>query len=114
MNFVFVYLIHRFFYRIWEFFSHWYFKGSWEFFSAWRRWFRFIDSQFSFRITLRYFFQPLYGDYTFTGRVLGFVFRFFRVFFASLFFLLGSLFFLAGYLFWILMPVYFLFRAFLG
>ena len=40
---------------------------------------RSLDATFALAVTVRYFFHPLYRDYTLVGRILGVVFRSFRI-----------------------------------
>ncbi|MDO8752043.1 MAG: hypothetical protein Q7J22_00605 [Candidatus Wolfebacteria bacterium] len=79
MDFAPTYLIYRFFYRLIQFFHDWYVHGSRNaahlFISLLER----LDRVFAVKITALYFFRPLYGDYTVVGRVLGIMFRSFRI-----------------------------------
>jgi len=43
-----------------------------------------INNQLSFTVNLRLIFTPLFGDYTFMGRFIGFIFRFIEIIFGSL------------------------------
>ncbi|MDO8601644.1 MAG: hypothetical protein Q7R62_00720 [bacterium] len=76
---VITYLLGRTVYRIKLFFSDWYIGG-----------FRFVsrrtidlleslDRTWALAITFKNIFQPLYQDHTFTGRILGFIFRSIRI-----------------------------------
>ena len=73
------YLLHRFFYRIFDFFRHWYVDGSrviaHTFISTLER----IDRSLAVKITLQHFFEPLYKDYSIIGRILGVFFRSIRI-----------------------------------
>ena len=73
------YLFGRFFYRIWLFLSDWYI-GSFRL--IWRKTIDLLESldrTLAVWITFKNLFQPLYQDRTFTGRILGFLFRSLRV-----------------------------------
>lgn len=104
MDFAPAYLVQRFFYRLVDFFHHWYVDGS----RAIGR--RFIgtleaaDQAFAVKITLRYFFQPLYKDYTVIGRIMGVVFRTGRIAIGLAVYLLVAVLFLAFYLAWLATP----------
>lgn len=110
MNFFWVYLIQRFFLRAIEFFRHWYIKSF--FITAHKAVdvFRSMDQFWALRITLRYFFQPLYGDYSIVGRVLGFIFRSGRVVVAVLLYAAVFSVFLTGYFIWLMIPPYIIFK----
>jgi len=105
MDFAPVYLVERFFYRFVNFFHHWYVDGS--------RWLghKFLnllsdmDKTLAIQITLRYFFAPLYGDYSIIGRILGVIFRTGRIVIAAVFYLFITIIFILVYLIWIAIPV---------
>jgi hypothetical protein len=106
MDFSLVYLVHRFFYRVFDFFHHWYMDGS--------RWFgrKFIgmltglDKTFALKVTLEHFFEPLYGDYTAIGRILGAIFRTVRVLIGLVIYCFVSVIALALYLAWLAIPAF--------
>ena len=106
----FPYLIYRFFYRIWLFLLHWYGDG---FFFAWNmllETLRSLDRVIALKITLRYFFQPLYRDYTTVGYLLGFIFRSIRVVFGALLYLIIFVIALSLYCAWAAIPLYLIYR----
>lgn len=112
MSFSVVYLIQRFFYRIYKFFYDWYVGGFLAIGGAAVVVFEGLDQTVAFEITLRHLFEPLYQDRTILGYILGFIFRFFRVLvggvlYASLFLLT-----LAIYLAWAVIPIYLIFLAY--
>jgi len=78
-RFAFVYIIYSTFVAIVEFFTHWYVGG----FRAGTHWLLEVlarlDRFFAFKITLRYFGQPLFQDRSMVGYVLGFIFRTLRL-----------------------------------
>lgn len=99
-----VYLVRRAFYRIADFFHHWYVDGSrvlaHKFISILEE----TDKSLAIRLTLKYFFQPLYKDYTVVGRILGVVFRSGRILVGGIFYLFIGVVFLVIYLVWVLVP----------
>lgn len=111
MDFAPVYLIQRFLYRILDFFHHWYVDGSrligHKFISTLED----ADRTFALKITLRYFFQPLYKDYTVIGRILGFFFRTARILLGAALYFVIIILFLIFYLAWVLLPATILFYA---
>lgn len=66
-----VYLIQRFFYRIWQFLSHWYVGGYFVIGGKFLNILEYLDQTIALRITLKYFWQPLYRDYSFIGYMIG-------------------------------------------
>lgn len=112
MDFALGYIVGRFFYRIYGFFHHWYIDGSRRFLAYGFDAFSDLDQIFAVRMTVRYFFHPLYKDYSIVGRILGIVFRSGRLVVAfALYGMLGALF-LAAYLLWCLVPLLILFYIF--
>ncbi|MBI4085710.1 MAG: hypothetical protein HY433_00470 [Candidatus Liptonbacteria bacterium] len=104
MNFSLIYLANRFFYRLFDFFHHWYVDGSRVFFHHFISFLERLDRYFAVKITVRYFFRPLYGDYTIMGRVLGVFFRSARILIGSAVYLFFSAIFLVVYFLWLLVP----------
>lgn len=104
MDFAPVYLIQRFFYRFVDFFHHWYVDGSrvigHRFMTALTE----ADRSLALKITLRYFFRPLYGDYTVIGRILGIIFRTGRIIIGAVVYVVIAFLFLLLYLAWLAVP----------
>src|SRR6267154_172114 len=98
MDFSLVYLAQRFFYRTFDFFHHWYIDGSRAFGRTFIATLTGIDETMAFAITLRYFFQPLYKDYTIMGRILGVIFRTGRILIGAFVYLFIIAVFAAAYL----------------
>src|SRR3989344_4716217 len=71
MSFAPLYLLNRLFFRISDFFHHWYIDGSRAILHRCTSVFESLDQTFALRITLRYFWKPLYGDYSIVGRIFG-------------------------------------------
>lgn len=113
MSFSLVYLVHRFFYRIYDFLRHWYVGG---FLAIARRTLAILerlDRTFALRITLRYFLKPLYQDYSILGYVLGFFFRTGRLLAGGVVYLAVVAIAAAVYLFWAGLPFYIVAKGFL-
>jgi hypothetical protein len=111
MDFALVYLLQRFFYRFFDFFHHWYIDGSRVFAHAFISALEAADRTFAVSITLKYFFQPLYRDYTAIGRILGIVFRTGRIIIGAAVYLAIALLFAAAYLVWLAVPATVIFYA---
>src|SRR5262245_26424479 len=111
MNFALGYLAYRFFYRIGDFFHHWYIDGSRRFGHSFISSLETLDDSFAVLITLNHFFEPLYGDYSVIGRILGVIFRTGRVIVGASIYAVLTAIFLAAYLVWLLVPIIPLFNV---
>ena len=111
MNFALFYLIRRAIYRILDFFHHWYVDGSRVLVHKFVSVLEGADKSIAIRLTVRYFFQPLYKDYTVVGRILGVIFRSGRILIGGVFYLFLGLVFAAVYLVWVLIPPAVIFLA---
>ena len=99
-----IYLIDRFFYRIFDFFRHWYVNGSRKIAHVFILSLENIDRSLAIKITLRHFFEPLYKDYSVIGRLLGIIFRLGRVVVGLVTYVVVMVCFLCVYLAWIAIP----------
>ena len=106
MDFAFSYIISRFFYRIAEFLRHWYVVGTYTYTDFVMGVLRRMDRTLAWRITLKYLFKPLYGDYSALGYVIGFTFRVFRLFVGGAAYLAVFVAALFIYVLWLSFPVY--------
>lgn len=105
-----VYLFNRFFYRIKEFFRHWYVKSFFIYTNFVVSFLERVDRVFAFKITLRFIFHPLYGDYSALGYILGFIFRIGRLAVGGLIHLAAIAIAIILYLIWLLAPIYIVYR----
>src|SRR5258708_1824788 len=105
MDFAPAYLLQRFFYRFLDSFHHWYVDGSRAIAHKFIETLENVDRTVALKITVRYFFQPLYRDYSIIGRILGIIFRSGRVVIGVVFYLFITAIFLALYLIWLAVPV---------
>ena len=65
-----------------------------------------LDKTFAITLNLRYFFAPLYKDYSIMGRILGIIFRTIRIIIGTIIYFFISILFLGIVLFWIfLLPL---------
>lgn len=111
MNFALTYLVYRFIYRIVGFLHDWYVHGSRRFFHAFISFLEYFDRTFAVIITLRHIFEPLYGDHSIVGRIVGPVFRSGRIVIGVALYAILALLFLAAYFAWMLVPPFLLFHA---
>jgi len=95
------YLLHRFFYRIYDFFRHWYVGGSRLIAHTFISTLENIDRSFAVKITLQHFFEPLYKDYSMIGRILGVFFRSVRILIGGMVYAAVTAFFALAYVAWI-------------
>lgn len=111
MSFSLVYLLQRFFYRIYEFLRHWYVGSFLAVTHKTLNILEALDRRLALRITLRYLFRPLYQDYTVLGYILGFIFRSGRLILGSIIYL--SIFIIAAaiYLAWAVAPFYIIYKG---
>ena len=112
MDFAFPYIISRFFYRIVEFLRHWYVTGTYKYADFVMAALRRMDRTLAWRITLKYLFKPLYGDYSALGYVMGFVFRLFRLFVGAIIYLVVFVVALFVYFLWLSLPAYLIVKLF--
>ncbi len=114
MSFSIVYLVERFFYRIFQFIYHWYVGGFFWFVRSALNFLEALDRFFALKITLRYLFRPLYQDYTLIGYILGFIFRSGRLIGGGLVYLAVLIVAAGLYAIWAALPVYILYKGFYG
>lgn len=90
--------------RIAGFFAHWYVDGSRAFLARYRDASRSLEGLVASRSMLHLLFRPLYGDYSFVGRIIGPIFRTGRLAIGALAHLALAAAFLAAWLLWVLLP----------
>lgn len=105
------YLLHRFFYRIFYFFRSWYVGGSRMIAHGFISVLESMDRSLAVKITLAHFFEPLYKDYSIIGRILGIIFRFFRVVIGAVIYAVVAVFFIVAYVAWVAVPPVLIFLA---
>ena len=111
MDFSLAFIVRRFLSRIYDFFHHWYTHGSRRIGHSYVNYLSQLDEVFALKVTIRYFTQPLYKDYTIVGRILGIVFRTGRIIIGGLFYLCASFVFLVAYILWLATPIVLLLYA---
>ncbi len=114
MDFSLVYLVNRFFYRLFDFFHHWYVDGSRWFGRRTIKVFTELDKTFAVRVTLEHLFEPLYKDYTVIGRILGAIFRTARLFIGFAVYAVVALVIVVCYLVWLAIPAFTLYAIVSG
>ncbi len=114
MNFALGYLGYRFLYRIADFLRHWYVKSIKIYSNFVLDQLSTLDYTIAWKITLKHLFEPLYGDYSFVGRILGFIFRFIRIVGGGALYLAIFAVAIILYLIWMLVPAYIILRIVSG
>jgi len=87
-----------------DFFHFWYIRNSADY---WRRkivFLRGVERDIGIIVNLRMITQPIYGDYTFAGRIIGPIFRLGRVLFGCLIFFISLVAVIIIYIVYLLMP----------
>src|SRR3989344_5038536 len=106
MAFAVLYLVRHFFFHIAEFFRHWY-ANTFRIIGHWLmnnlEW---LDQTLALRVTLRHLFDPLYGDYTITGRIIGPMFRVVRILIALILYPVLMSIAIAAYVVWAFIPLF--------
>lgn len=102
MNFALTYLVGRLIYRIGDFLKHWYVHSAKMYANYVIDQLSALDRSLAWGITFRHFFEPLYKDYSFLGRVLGVFFRTLRFAFGTVVYALIFIVAVLIYLIWAL------------
>ena len=110
MNVSLVYLLTHLGRRVLDFFRHWYVDGflratHWTL-NALER----LDRKFAFRVTVKYWFHPLYQDYTVIGYFFGFIFRTLRIAAALAVYGLATLLAFGLFLLWAAAPIFVIYQ----
>ncbi len=103
---VFVYLGEQLLFRIAEFLRHWYLGSARVYFNFLIERFHDLDRILAFRVTLRHLLEPLYGDYSLLGRVIGLPLRLFRLIVGGVVYLVLGALAIAVYAVWLIFPIY--------
>ncbi len=107
-----VYLVRQCAVRTLDFLNHWY-VGGFRRATHWTLLFlERLDRTLALRVTLRYFFRPLYQDYSFVGYFFGFLFRIFRALVAFVIYAAVIACAVALYLVWAFAPIYIVYAGF--
>lgn len=66
---------------------------------------RFMNHYFAFKILITHFFQPMFGQYDWRGRIISFLMRLIQLIIYSVIFLLGFIILLLVLILWTALPV---------
>ncbi len=95
---------------LWYLPHFWYVEGVRTFTRSLGRIIVYLDQVTATTTMLRLLFVPLFGDYTFFGRILGFPFRLTRVLLGTVILILGTIGFFGAFLVWFISPFWLLFN----
>ncbi|MCL4406369.1 MAG: hypothetical protein M1586_02490 [Patescibacteria group bacterium] len=105
-----VYLFQLFFIRIGDFLRHWYVSGFHAFTDWTVRFLELLDRVLALKVSVRYWFQPLFQERSVFGYLIGFFARTIRIIFASVIYTLVILIAFGIYLAWILLPIWLVYK----
>jgi len=109
MHFALGFLLYRLLDTVRAFVAHWYFDGFLFTLHHIIEMITRLDRVFAVHITIRHLFEPLYQDYSFIGRVLGFVFRSMRSVLGIMLYSVLIIVALALFMVWASIPMFLLF-----
>jgi hypothetical protein len=105
------YLLERLFIRITDFIHHWYVDGSYRFLDIAKTMHKNLEQTLALKATYFHIEEPLYGDYSYSGRAVGFIFRMTRIILGLCIYLALGLIGGVFYLVWVALPIYLLVRV---
>jgi VIT1/CCC1 family predicted Fe2+/Mn2+ transporter len=105
MEYSLVYLLARLASSVIGFWKHWYVDGLIYAWDKLRGTIYSLDRSFAVRITLKHFFEPLWGDYSIIGRIIGPFIRIARIAFGGVLYLLAACLWAILVLVWLFIPI---------
>ena len=87
-----------------KFFHFWYVQSSKDFWNKEASFLKQIERDLGVIINLKLIFQPIFGDYSYMGRVIGPIFRLGRVFIGFIIMVASIFVVILIYLIWIILP----------
>ncbi|MFA7169840.1 MAG: hypothetical protein WC178_03220 [Candidatus Paceibacterota bacterium] len=105
-------LPYRFLKSLYNFLYFWYIKSSKDFWAREINFIKGVERDVGVLINLRLITQPIFGDYSYIGRIIGPFFRLGRVVFGCIMIALSTLVIFIIYIFWLLSPVVAVFMTF--
>ena len=113
-QFALAYIAWRVWHRLLDFFYHWYVRSAKIYGYAIIGFLEKLDRFFAFRITLKYFGQPLFQDRSPVGYIMGFAFRSTRLLFGGIFYFFAIIFAILIYLAWCAAPALLFYKILTG
>ncbi len=99
---------------VFNFFYGWYVDDTKNFWRWFFKYFKTLDRDIGLAGNLQNWASPLFGDYSYIGRVIGPILRTLRIFFGLAFYAVLAIFVLVVYLFWIFLPMVVILMVFLN
>lgn len=99
---------------LYNFLYFWYVKSSKDFWSSEIRFMHSVEREIGVIINLRLITQPIFGDYSYTGRFLGPFFRFCRVVIGLVVLLISFFSIITLYVIWVFLPPVVFYMIFLN
>lgn len=87
-----------------NFFYFWYVQGTLDFWNKEAAFLRAVERDVGFIVHIKHIADPLFGDYTFLGRIIGFFFRIGFILFGFFVTAISIIFVVGLYLLWIFIP----------
>ena len=100
--------------RLTDFFRRWYGLASIRIWANLIERLSSIDRVFAIRINAKLWSQPLYGDYTIVGRIIGPIFRIGRIIIGLSMYVVLTLVTFVAWLVWLMIPLYIISRIITG
>jgi len=94
----------RFLKGIFNFVVFWYVKSSKEFWRQEIAFVRKVESDIGILVNLKLITQPIFGDYSAMGKIIGPIFRLCRVFIGSAIVIISLMVIIVSYVVWLIMP----------
>ncbi|MEN9341924.1 MAG: hypothetical protein RIQ54_180 [Candidatus Parcubacteria bacterium] len=114
MDFAIPFIIYRGFVRVGLFFKHWYINGSYQFISFFHQVISGMEQMFAVRSMILFITQPIYGDYTVIGHIVGPIFRLIRIMVGISMYILFTLAWGAVFIMWLAIPLVLIISMFYG
>ncbi len=90
---------------LYDFFYFWYIKSSKDFWKKEMAFIKGVENDIGIIVNLRLITQPIYGDYSKIGRIIGPIFRLCRIVIGCFFVLLSFFAVIGIYFLWLLFPI---------
>lgn len=95
----------RFSQGIYNFLNFWYIKSSKDFWKREMLFIKGVENDVGILINLKLITQPIFGDYTYMGKIIGPIFRLGRVIFGSVLIFLSFVSIVVSYILWLIFPI---------
>lgn len=114
MDFAISFIIYRAMVRVGLFFKHWYISGFRQFISFFHQVVSGMEQMFAVRSMILFITQPIYGDYTVIGHIIGPIFRVIRIVVGVLIYIMFTLAWATVFFMWLAIPPVLIISTFYG